>query len=389
MLVIVALAMTAVLLGIGLIVDAGRLFDARRSAQTAADVAALAAAAVLYGGGTASAATAAAVSDASANGFTSGGSTTVTATSPPSSGARAGDARYAEVTITRQIATILLPAQTTNVRARAVGGIAPIDLGYAVISLDSAATSGALSVSANGSLALSGGGIMVNSSHAQAAGNSGTVTIPASAKTDVVGGVSGTWPSTRTGRPVLPDPLSGFTKPDTSGLINYGAPACCSLLPGVYTGNISSNNAWVLTAGTYVFKGAGIDLSGNSSLTGTGVFIYLANANYPSAGGSCGSFRLTGNNASALSAPTTGTHAGMLLYQDPSCSGDVTVGGNGSITATGTIYAPSATVKGNGNNAAVAVTQIVAKRIDAQNADLTLAYSAASAATPRVPSLEE
>lgn len=389
MVVIVALAMSAMLLGIGLIVDAGRLFDARRSAQSAADAAALAAAAVLYGGGTASAATAAALADAQQNGFTASSTTTVSAVSPPASGPRAGDARYAEVTITRRVATLLMGAQTTNVRARAVGGVAPLDHGYAVIALDSASTSGAISVSSNGSLALTGGGIMINSSHSQAGSSSGTVTIPSTAKTDVVGGLSGTWPNSRTGRPVLVDPLANFPEPDTSGLINYGSPVCCSLLPGVYTGSIGGNNAWQLAAGTYVLKGASIDLAGNSSLTGTGVFIFLTNANHPAAGGSCGTLKLSGNNASVLSAPTSGTYSGMLIYQDSGCTGDLTVGGNGSITATGTIYAPSATVKGNGNNAAITATQIVAKRVDAQNADLSITYTAAAAAVPRVPALEE
>lgn len=391
MIVLVALTMSATLFAIGLAVDAGRLFDTRRSAQAAADAAALAAAAVLYGGGSTATASAAATADATANGFTDGvASTTVTVSIPPTSGARSGDSRYAEVTITRQLATLLLPSQTTNVRARSVGGIAPLDLKYAVVALDGGSTNGALGVASNGSVTITGAGIMVNSSSTSAAdNNSGTVSIPSGMHTDVVGGTDGTWPSARTGRPVLPDPLAGFPEPDTSGMITYGDPSCCTLQPGVYTGTVSGNNAWTLTSGTYVFKGGGISLSGNSSLAGTAVFIFLTNANHPAAGGACASFSITGNNATTLSAPMSGTYGGMLLYQDSGCTGDITIGGNGAITATGTIYAPSATVVGNGNNAAIAVTQIVADEIDVGNADITLAYAAANAATPRVPSLEE
>lgn len=391
MVVLVALSLTAILFGVGLAVDVGRLFDARRSAQAAADAAALAAAAVLYSGGSTSSASAAAVTDATANGFTTGsGSVTVAVSIPPTTGTRAGDSRYAEVTITRQLATLLLPSTITSVRARAVGGIAPLDLQYAIVALDSGSTSGALSVASNGSVTVSGAGIMVNSSSASGAdNNNGTVVIPSGMRTDVVGGTDGTWPSARTGRPVLPDPLANFAEPDTSGMITYGDPSCCALLPGVYTGTLGGNNAWTLGSGTYVFKGGGVSLSGNSSLSGTGVFIFLTNASYPSSGGSCATFSITGNNATTLTAPTSGTYAGMLLYQDSACSGDITIGGNGAITATGTIYAPSATVVGNGNNAQIAVTQIVADEVDVGNADITLAYSASSAATPRVPSLEE
>lgn len=391
MVVLVALTLTATLFAVGLAVDAGRLFDARRSAQAAADAGALAAAAVLYSGGSTASANSAAVSDATLNGFTNGSnSTTVAVSVPPTTGARAGDSRYAEVTITRQITTLLLPTQITSVRARAVGGVAPLDMQYAVIALDSGATNGALSVSANGSLTITGAGVMVNSSSSTGAdNNSGTVSIPSGMSTDVVGGVGGTWPSVRTGRPVLPDPLANFTKPDTSGMTDRGNPSCCTLLPGVYTGTVTGNNAWTLTSGTYVFKGAGISLAGNSSLTGTEVFIFITNSSYPNSGGTCGSLSITGNNATTLTAPTSGTYDGMLLYQDPVCTAAISIGGNGAITATGTIYAPSATVVGNGNNAAIAVTQIVADEVHAGNADITLAYSAGNAASPRIPSLEE
>lgn len=390
MVVLVALTLTATLFAVGLAVDVGRLFDVRRSAQAAADAAALAAAAVLYGGGSTASANSAAVSDATLNGFTNGSNgTTVAVAIPPTTGARAGDTRYAEVTITRQITTLLLPTQITSVRARAVGGVAPLDMKYAVIALDSGATNGALSLSANGSLTITGAGVMVNSSSASSATSSGTVSIPSGMSTDVVGGVGGTWPSTRTGRPVLPDPLANFTKPDTSGMTDRGNPSCCALLPGVYTGTVTGNNAWTLTSGTYVFKGAGISLAGNSSLTGSEVFIFITSSSYPNTGGTCGSFSITGSNATTLTAPASGTYDGMLLYQDPVCAGAISIGGNGAITATGTIYAPSATVVGNGNNAAIAVTQIVADEVHIGNADLTLAYSAANAASPRVPALEE
>jgi len=209
--------------------------------------------------------------------------------------------------------------------------------------------------------------------------------------TDVVGSAFGIWPSPRTGQAIAPDPYSSFPKPPTDALADQGSPVCCSLSPGIYTGSLGGNNDWTLSAGIYIFKGAGVNLAGNSSLNGSGVFLFFTTSNYPSAGGSCGNptMRLTGNNASALTPPTSGPYQGMLMYQDPACTGDLTIGGNGAITTTGTIYAPAATVVGNGTNSVVAASQIVARRIDAGNADFTISYSTAATARPRVPALSE
>lgn len=389
--VVLALAMTAMLFAVGLAIDTGQLFVARRTAQAAADAGAFAGAERLYAGGTTAQAISDAIADTGRNGYSAGGTTTVTVNSPPTEGTYAGNASYVEVRITTQVRTTLLPAQATTIAARGVAGVAPVNLGYAVMALDQGSTQGAVGVSSNGSLAITGGGIMVNSSHAQAAQNTGTVTMSAGFNTDVVGQTSGIWPNQRTGRPVSPDPYSSFPKPSTTGLTDYGNPVCCALSPGIYTGSLSGNNDWTMAAGSYIFKGAGVNLAGNSSLNGSGVFIFLTTSSYPSSGGACPTttFKLTGNNASSLTPPTTGTYKGMLIYQDPACTGDVTIGGNGAITTTGTIYAPTATVEGNGNNSSVAVSQIVAKRVDAGNADFAITYSTAATALPRVPALSE
>lgn len=393
MVVLVALSLTGLLLVVGLGIDAGRLFDVRRSAQAAADAGAFAGAAVLYSAGTAAQALAAAEADAADNGFSDSATTTVSVSSPPASGEHVNDSRYVEVVIVVEVKTLLLPPQVTNVRARGVAGVAPIDLRYAIVALDDSATNGALKLGPQGSLTITGGGIMVNSSHSTAADNSGIVTIPSGEKTDVVGGVgpqASAWPNLRTGRPITQDPFYGFPMPSTSGT-NYGNPVCCSLQPGIYTGDIDGNNNWVLAAGTYILKGAGIDLFGNSSITGTGVFIFITQSTYPASGGTCANptVKVTGNGASSLTPPTSGVYDGMLIYQDPACAGSITLGGNGALTTTGTIYAPSATVGLNGNNAAISASQIVADRVDVQNADITLTYSAAATAIPRIPALAE
>lgn len=397
--VLMALMMSTLLLAVGLSVDTGQVLSARRTMREAADAGAYGGALVLYQGGATAQALSAATTDVNANQLPGG--TTVTVNSPPLSGAFVADPRYVEVILDTQVRTMLMPSQLTTVRVSAVAGTAPYNLPYAVMAIDQSATNSALQVSSNGSVGITGGGIMVNSSGGSAANNNGgTVSVPDGFYTDVVGSAAGTFPNLRTGRSIAPDPFAGYTKPTTTGLSTY-APACAPSVnqPGIYTTKFSSNCAYVLAPGTFIFKGGGIDLEGNSSLcTGSscstptaagGVFLFLTKSSYPASGGTCATFKLAGNNATTLSAPTTGTYAGMLLYQDGVCTGDLQIGGNGSISATGTIYAPAATVSGNGNNSAVAVTQIVAKHVEAQNADFMIPYSASLAAQGNIPALVE
>lgn len=404
--VLVAISMLGMLFAVGLAIDAGQLFSGRRSAQEAADAAAFAGAVTLYQGGTTVQATSAATSDASLNGYaanvpTSG--TTVTVNIPPTSGAFSGNASYVEVIIVSPVRTSLVPQQAglTNVRARAVAGNIPMNSGYAVMALDQTCTSGTLSVSSNGELEIEGGGIMVNSCSPSGASNSGTVALGSGNYVDVAGsGASGTWPSLRTGRSVAADPFAGLAKPSTNGLSTY-APACAPTInqPGIYTTAFSSNCAYLFAPGTYILKGGGISLAGNSSMcTGTscstataagGVFFYLTYANYPTAGGSCATFSLHGNDVTTLSAPASGTYAGLLFWQDAACTATFSIGGNGAIGATGTIYVPGATVQGNGNNAEVEASQIVAKRVDTQNADFEIEYAGSLTYQGTVPALVE
>ena len=146
---LVAIVFMALLFAVGLAVDAGQLFAAKRTEQEAADAAAFAGSVVIYQHGTTSEAVAAAIADATKNGFTDGvNSTTVTVNgctvatgcvSGPTSGPYSGETpvRHVEVVIVRQVKTSLVPAEAAfnPVRARGVAGAEPFNNQYAIMIL--------------------------------------------------------------------------------------------------------------------------------------------------------------------------------------------------------------------------------------------------------------
>jgi hypothetical protein len=244
---------------------------------------------------------------------------------------------------------------------------------------------------------------MINSCSPTAGQDSGTVTFtPNTYNTDVVGNATGPWPGLRTGRVVQPDPFALYPKPLLNGLPTY-TPQCAPQvnLPGIYTDLFGSNCHYSLVPGNYIFTGGGINLQGahadictglgcNPPTAQGGVFLFFTSTTYPAIGGACAQFKLEGGDDSTLSAPLAGTYQGMLMMFDSNCPlAQIYIGGGGSITTSGSIYAPTQTIYGNGNNSAVTVSQIVAKAFDTQNADFTVVYNRAVTANPLVPALVE
>ncbi len=402
--VLVVITMTAMLMAVGLAIDGGQLFVARRTMQEAADAGAYAGAVVLYENGTVSEAGTAARADVTRNGFTDGadgGLTSVAVNAPPASGPHALDNRYVEVVITTQVRTALLPAQSqlNLVRVRGVAGAEPLNNGYAIMALDRGSTDNAMWVQAGGHVSVTGAGILVNSTSSTAANDQGgTVSVSPIPPygTQVAGGVAGSWPNPTTSSPQRPDPFAGYPKPSTTGLPVYsslpgGNPIV--LNPGIYTVPIQAAGGTTiqLNTGIYITK-AGINGAGNADLTSNagGVFIFNTVMNYPTdTGGGCQQVNLTGNAASNLAPMTTGTYAGLLFYQDPACTANFVIAGNGTLTASGTIYLPTASFVMNGSNATLTGSQLVAKTVNIQNGTINITFSSGSTAQPVLPRLAE
>jgi putative Flp pilus-assembly TadE/G-like protein len=402
-LILIAIALGGLLLGIGLALDTGQLFVARRAVQTAADAGAWAGAAVLYAGGSAAQARTAAATDATRNGYTDGGFVTVTTASPPTSGTYANDPGYIEVTITEQVLTRFLLGATagrTAISVKAVAGLARSGSGQAVIVTRPTGKT-TLTLSGSASFTVVGGGTNTNTSDNDAISiGSGQLTATFHRVTGNVkaGDAASMSPAPTTGVAAAPDPFLALAGPSTTGLPVYGGQTITNgtvtLNPGIYSGLISVGNLGIarLNAGTYIFR-AGLTTTGTGSLIlagAGGVHLYNANASYPAAGGTCGSLSLAGTGTMTLAASKTGSYAGILIFQHRTCAGGVAVTVRTGTSLSGTIYVPAATLTMTAANNVTIASQIVAyELLIAGSSTLTMNFTPGSVTGSRVPSLVE
>ena len=217
--------------------------------------------------------------------------------------------------------------------------------------------SGALTVSGNASINVPGE-VVVDSSSNSAISASGNAHIAASV-IDVQGGFRKAGTATFSPAPETgvsaPDPLATLPSPSTINVTNYGSESLsgnssATINPGIYSQiTVSGNAKLAMNCGIYIIEGGGFTVTGNASVTGSGVTIYNAGSNYPNSGGNFGGITLSGNGTFSMTAPTTGTYAGILIFQSRQNTRALSFSGNAMLGMTGTIYAPSALLSMSGN----------------------------------------
>ena len=430
--VMVAITFMAMMFVVGLAVDAGQLFAAKRTMQEAADAAAFAGAVVLYQGGTPGGpgvvadAIAAATLDATKNGFTQGVSnTTVTVNSPPTSGTYLNDATHIEVTIIRQVQTTLVPAEAAfnPVRARGVAGAESLNSGYAIMALDAGCTSGAFTTTLSENVHLYGGGLFINSCSTTALQGMEDLEdfqicallpapcLPNPYTIDLVGQATGsTIPSNlvvRTGVAPRADPFAGYPRPrglsynGVATLPTNPAPIAGSTTypEGIYSVGPFSNLS--ICHGIYVLKGIGFGGGITADTTRTDpntstpcdgkALIFNTTATWPAATpGPCANMGATGGPSINLSPMTTGMYAYFGIYQDPACtSGDLSITGVATLNMGGTIYLPTGKVILSGDPSSIFAGQIIANNVNVMDGTLNITYNPATNAQPRLPRLAE
>ena len=391
-LVLAAISMTVLTAFVGLAVDLGQSWSARRQMQTAADAAAIAGAQALRMSDSPSAA-ADAVS--ASDGFTDGtNSVTVTVNNPPANGVYAGNASYVEVIVSQPQPTYFLRVlgyTSIGVSTRSVAS--SVNGPACLYALDPTASS-SVSVGGSASATLTCGAI-VDSSDTNALTTNGGGELTAS-NIGVTGGFSGGGftPTPVSGIAPAPDPLSylqaptGWSDSDCKGNTTNvhagttkGAP---SLKPGVYCGQIqiSGNNPVVFDPGVYILLG-GLKVSANkANISGDGVMFYnTSSAAYP-----YGPINLAGSNTANLSAPTSGPYAGILFFQDRSVpigtAGSTITGAAGS-TFDGAIYFSTTAVSYGGTSSSGGYTIIVADTVSVSgNSTLSDNYSSLPGGSP-------
>jgi Putative Flp pilus-assembly TadE/G-like len=373
-LVMTALLMPVLVGVVGLGTDYGIWTHAHQTMQSAAESAAISAARAAVNGNTTLTVQANAV--ASSYGFIDGADqATVTLNRPPKSGNYTGNATAIEVIVKKPqkpIFSALFLSQQFDISARAVA-LGQGDGKGCVLALNGAA-SGAATGQGSTTVNLKGCSLYDNSNNASALTVGGSAQINA-LSVSVVGGISGrsnitTTQGVYTGTLPAKDPYSTIANPTESGSVQNacnGGNGCpngtATLSPGIYKNGmkISAGANITLSPGVYYLEGD-LDIAGGATLAGTGVTLVFTHNN---AGRYAGA-TVNGGATVNLTAPTTGTYAGIAIFGDRNMPTDTTFTFNGGATQvfTGAIYIPKGYVKyAGGSSTTDGCTQLVADTI--------------------------
>jgi Putative Flp pilus-assembly TadE/G-like len=371
-LMLILVALVAIIGCVAISGDVGFLQYEKALMQTAADSAAIAGAQELSYGDV----VAAGQADAATNGFTNGhNGITVTINNPPQNGPNTNNPAYVEAIVAQPVSTYFLRVlgfSSVNVSARAVSSIGN---GPNCIYITDPSAADAMEVNGNINIQ-SSCGILVDSSSSTGLLANGNITIDAEA-IGVVGNYEANGnvtlnPTPSTGMIPASDPLASVAEP-VVGACNHtnfalngntgSSKAPYQMYAGVYCGGILLNgNTYAnFNAGTYILAGGGMTINGNAWLTGTGVTFYNTSGT-----SSYQAILFNGNIVANFSAPTSGSLAGILFFQDrsvPSTAAGSTINGNSSSTFDGALYFPTTQLTYNGNSSASGYTIIVADKL--------------------------
>jgi Flp pilus assembly protein TadG len=376
--ILFALAMPVLIGFTALGTEVGLWYLERRNLQTAADVGAIAAAfEVLNGTGDAEAS---AEREASRHGLSLPGGTVVVH-NPPSSGVNAGDDDAVEVLLTQQRTPLfagMFMGDPVDIAVRAVARMTSSG-DACVLALDPTAYR-SVDVAGTADLQMGGCVLAANSNNAQAVSIRGNATVRAlTLATSGDYRISGlgslvTELPPRTGATPVSNPYADREIPafGACGQSNYKRTSATpvTISGGVYCGGMDFGALSVVNfaPGTYIVNRGEFNINGGATVTCTGctgssgVTIVLTGS-----GGSYATASIAGNANVTLKAPSSGSLAGMLFFQDPNAPSGGTNRFNGGSTAnlSGALYFPNQNVEFSGNtaNTGASCTQIVARTV--------------------------
>lgn len=378
--ILFALAMPVLIGFAALATEVGVWYLQRRTLQTVADVAAMSAAyEILAATGEE---TSAALQEAERHGVTSGPRIEILVNTPPTFGAFAGDANAVEIQIQEQRVLLfagLFSSETVAIASRAVARVNPDGLAC-ILALDPTAYR-AVDVAGTANLSMEGCMLAANSDNSEAVAIRGNAEVSALALVtsgDYSVSGSGELVTTRppiTGAPPLPDPYAGRPVPTGGSCshtgFSYTNGTLLQLLPGTFCDGMSigGQSQVNLAPGEYVVRGGSLSINAGATITcsdctgGRGVTFVLTGS-----GSNYAMVKINGDANIKLNAPTTGSLAGLLFYQDPTAprSGENVFNGGAEMNLEGALYFPSQAVAFRGNSSAgssAGCTQIVARMV--------------------------
>jgi Flp pilus assembly protein TadG len=440
-----AMAMTLGLLMTGfagmtaLSVDVADWYGSRRIMQAAADAGAMGGALALKNGDTNSQAVSAATTDAQLNATGLGAGATVTASVNASS----------QITVTlSKKATLLLSglflSTAPTITATATAGVVPLTTAGGTpmcLLVTSPAAANVVVLSGSSSIQASGCGMVVNSTSTSAINLSGN-TVVNSKSLCGPGGHNVTGSSrlnpAEINCPAVADPYAnlpvpsvanaanpcmvtnfqtngnnyyqyvdqnGITQTNTSGAntmtsgvrspFYYATPgntqSALHLTPGIFCGgiNLGAFTNVVFDSGIYVMRNGGLNTSGNTTASGSGVAFYLTGT------GTAVQLQndlvdLSAQTTLTITAPTSGSMAGIAIYQDGSAATGTltnTLSGNSTINFTGLLYFghQNVTVSGSSENQSAGFTAMIAYTLNYSGFSTLYLNSNYSSTTVPVP----
>jgi len=160
-------------------------------------------------------------------------------------------------------------------------------------------------------------------------------------------------PALTTGAATKPDPIAAEitagtitapTQPALSSTCCNPVSGATTLQPGYYSGGLNFNGSGytvTLNPGVYYFGGSMV--VGGVNLTGSNVTIYFQS----------GSLTMNSASTMTLSAPSTGSTAGMLIWQAATDSSAMILDSSSTSSWGGAVYIPAAQLTLNGGSTAV------------------------------------
>lgn len=361
----------------------------QRDMQGAVDVAAYDGAIALRGGGDTAAVTAVATDDAVKSGWVSSAGT-ITVHTPPTSGTHQ-ISRAVEVILTeneQRYFTGLFKSGTVPISTRAVAVYN--DLGNACLLALDKSKSAAMQFWGNTSSTFTNCNVYSDSISTTGftVGGSANTTMPCALSAGGFNVDSGlhlsSCETTTPNAAVVPDPYKSLPAPTIPTACTNGNSS--SLSAGKYCNGLTINGATTMAPGVYVISGGQLKINATATLSGSGVMIYLTNG---------ATIQMNGSATVNLSAPTSGTYSGILLYGDRTQAYGVNkINGTASSSMTGAMYFPSQEVDILGNfSGANGCMQVVADSISYSgnsnfSTDCT-AYGMSNIKTPGAVSLVE